>query len=181
MSFTLELRGKTVGSWQLTTSCLGQIENLRATASRRAVELLFGDDKTEDGVLRSVSKGDLLDGAKEIAREARKMPGGFQMRIPPVVPGMKTTIGSGGVGGVLIEGRYYAIDCVGDHWTLSELREGVPEPPPRYDTAEIATENFGTIKVEPRKSSRSDLSRLAHNVQKFLESDPSDEIQIIWG
>src|ERR1700733_1873606 len=98
MSFTLELRGKTVGSWQLTTSCLGQIENLRATASRRAVELLFGDDKTEDGVLRSVSKGDLLDGAKEIAREARKMPGGFQMRIPPVVPGMKTTIGSGGVG-----------------------------------------------------------------------------------
>jgi hypothetical protein len=143
--------------------------------------LLFGDDKTEDGTLRTVSRQELLDAVKEIAREAKKIPGGFQMRIPPMHEGMKSTVGSGGVGGLLIDGKYYAIRCFSDHWTFRELREGLPEPPPRYDTAEIPTENFGTIKVWPKKSARSDLSKLAEHIQKFLENDPSDEIQVIWG
>jgi hypothetical protein len=181
VSFTLELRGRTTVWWPLTSTCIEQIEKLGATASRRAVELLFGDDKTEDGTLRTVPRQDLLDAVREIALEAKKIPGGFQFRMPPIVEGMKSRVRGGGFSGLLINGKYHMIKCFSDHWTLREVGEGKPEPAPRYDTAEIATENFGIIKVWPKKSASSELSKLAQNVQKFLEDDPGDEIQIIWG
>ena len=60
------------------------------------------------------------------------------------------------------------------------MREGI-QPRLRYDPAEIATENMGVLRVEPKKSSRSDLLRLLREVERFLEGDSSDEIQIIWG
>jgi hypothetical protein len=180
MSMTLELRGQTSGWWPLTTVCLQQVEKLSETPTRRAIELLFGDDKTEDGTLRTVSRRELLDAIKEVALEVKRIPGGFQLRIPPMYEGVKGMVGAG-VGGALIDGRYYAIDCFSDHWTIRELCETLPEPTPRYDSADIPTENFGTIKVRPKKSGRSDLSKLVRDVQNFLESDPSDEIQIIWG
>ncbi len=181
MGFTLELRGHTVGSWPLTGNCLQQVEKLSKGASRPAIELLFGDSETQDGTLRTVSRVDLLPAVALIESAARTIPAGFQMRIPPIVPGMKSSVGSGGFSGLLIEGKYYAIDCRGDHCTLTELREGLPEPAPRYDAAEISTENFGIIKVWPRKSGNSELSKLARRIHKFLENDSSEEIQIVWG
>ncbi len=95
--------------------------------------------------------------------------------------GTKSIITRGGVGGLLIDGKYYAIRCWSDHWTFGELGEGKPEPMRRYDSAEVQTENFGVIKIWPKKLGQSELSKLARGVQKFLENDPSDEIQVIWG
>jgi hypothetical protein len=181
MSFTLELRGQSIGSWPLTTTCLEQIAKLRESGARLAIELLFGDDETQDGTSRAVPRPDLLAAVKEIAGEAKKIPGGFQMHRPSIADRTKSTLARGGISGLLIDGKYCWIRCLADHWIFEELREGMPEPVRRYDTAEIATENFGVIRVEPRKSARSDLFKLAHEVQKFLENDPSDEIKVIWG
>ena len=105
------------------------------------------------------------------------------MLVPPL-PGINLSFGWGGGGfsGFTIDGKYHSVDCRGDHWTLQsidDMRDG-KEPIPRYETAEIPTENFGVIKVRPKKS-RSDLSKLIRQLQKFIENDPSQEIQIIWG
>jgi hypothetical protein len=96
-------------------------------------------------------------------------------------PSLLSSVPVPGIEDYYVNGKYHAIRCFGDHWTLREVGEGKLEPAPRYDTAELATENFGIIKVWPMKSARSELSKLAQNVQKFFEDDPGDEIQIIWG
>ena len=181
MSFTLEIRGQTIGHWTLTTRCLEQVEKLSGTASRRAVELLFGDEATQDGTLRAVPRRDLLEAVKDIGLEAKNIPAGFQMKIPPMHEGAKPVVGGGGVGGLLIDGKYYAIRCHGDYWTIRELCEGLPEPAPRYDSAEISTENFGTIKIWPKKSGGAEIARLAREIQRFLENESSDDIVITWG
>ncbi len=112
------------------------------------------------------------------------MPSGFEMLVPEIAPGIKNPWGwgGGGVSGILIDGKYHIVDCRGDHWTLQsidDLSEG-KQPVPRYEGAEIPTENMGIILVRA-KNSRSDLSKLLRRIQKFIENDPSEEIQIIWG
>ncbi len=183
MSLTLELRGQTSSRWPLSTNCLDHVDRIERISARGAIECLFGDEKTEDGTLRTVGRTALLEALDEIAIEAKSLPSGFEMLVPPFL-GKDFSFGWGGGGfsGFTIDGKYHSVDCRGDHWTLQsidDMREG-KQPIPRYDAAEIPTENFGVIKVRPKKS-RSDLSKLIRQIQKFIDNDPSGEIQIIWG
>jgi len=185
MSIMLELRGEGVGQWNLTSNRLLQADRLGRTDPdlRPAIESLLGDDKTEMGDLRIVSRQALLKSVKELIPSAKKLPGGFQLRIPPICDGMSEIVGSGGASGLLIGGQYYVVKCKYDFWTMQsieELRMGI-KPTPRYDAAEIATENHGVYRVEPVKKSGSELFKLLREIEKFLERDQSDEIHVVCG
>jgi hypothetical protein len=125
----------------------------------------------------------LIESLTVLATEAKKLPSGFEMLVPPFLGAqLSFDWGGGGFSGFRIEGKYHAVDCRGDHWTLQsidDLREG-KEPVRRYDAAEIPTEDMGVIKVRPKKS-RSDLSKLLRELQKFVEGDPREEFDIVWG
>ena len=117
MSITLELRGVNPGQWSLSTNCLRQAERIGSTKpeARRAIELLFGDDRTEAGSPRVVSRHGLLVSIKQLVPLAKKLPGGFQLRSPPMAEGMQSIVGSGGISGLLIDGKYYCLNCRYDH------------------------------------------------------------------
>jgi hypothetical protein len=50
-----------------------------------------------------------------------------------------------------------------------------------YKPTEIATENWGVIRVEPRKRGGRDLAWLLRQIRRLLESDPNEKVTIIWG
>jgi hypothetical protein len=182
MSLTFEVQGQTSCMWPLTPSCLSHIDQILQGDSRQALEMIFGDEQSESGTWRLVSRTALVEAVKVALIEARKLPRGFSLVVPPFLPGMQTTVTSGGVSGLLIDGKYHALDCVDDYWTfqtIDDLREA-KEPIRRFEPAKIQTENLGLFAVIPKKS-RSGLSKLLSEVQRFLQADASDEIRIIWG
>lgn len=182
MSLTLEVRGQTSSHWALTPDLLMQIERLRKTDARGAVEVLFGSEDEQAGTARVVDHATLLQSTAEILPLARRLPGGFQVSIPHAFEGALSAVAAG-VGGVLIEGRYYYIRCWDDYWTIQpgeELGQG-KEPVHRYDPAEISTQSHGTIVVEAKKSRGSPLVKLLRDLRKFLEADPGNSVTITWG
>jgi hypothetical protein len=145
--------------------------------------MLFGNDDTQAGSLRRVSRSALLESVMELRRAAKGMPGGFLLRVPPILPGMGSSVGGGGVSGLLIGGKYHSITCHDDHWTLQsidDMREG-KEATRQYEPAEIPTENLGTFQVELKKTGPTELSRLLGEIGRFVDEDPSDDFEIIWG
>jgi hypothetical protein len=161
---------------------MGQIERLRKADSRELVDVVFGDATTHAGTARTIERKVLLQSVADLLPGARRLPGGFQVRVPPLYDGTGPIVGPG-AGGVLIEGQNYYIHCWEDYWTIElieELSKG-KEPVRHYEPAKIPTQNQGVIVVEVKRSKRSDLVKLLRDLEKFLSSDPGDRVTIIWG
>lgn len=182
MSFRLEFRGKTTGSWPLPTSCLEQVERLNKTPARELVEVIFGDEKIQDGTIRSVPRPALWLAVERLIPLASKLPGGFQVRVRPFIPGLTEDMVGRSVG-VVIDGENYVISCEEDYWyvqSAKDVQEGT-EAVRRYEPGEVRDEKVGTVKVEVKQSKRSELARLLRQLREYLKDDDSDMISIIWG
>ena len=95
-----------------------------------------------------------------------------------------------GVGGLLIDGIYFGIDCRKDHWSMKPLgavpRSKQPLPPEisgakRYEPAEIVTENRGIVRVEVKRRSNSILAKTFKEIRDFLTEQPADQVTVTLG
>jgi hypothetical protein len=189
MSFTIELRGKTSMTWVLSKVCVGQIERLRRTEARALVDTIFGDAETAAGTARAVDGAVLRDAIRGLRPVAKKLPNGFEVRMPDffrrVMPGIKPAapLGTRGAGGVLIGGKYHLIMCHDDYWTIQAADDvgGGKDPVRHYEPAEIQSDNMGRVEIHSKKRSPSQLAQVLQGMQDFLEHDRSKEVTVIWG
>lgn len=182
MSFTLEIRGTNTAWWPLSSACLEQIEKARRSGGQHAIEVIFGDEHTQDGTKRLVDRKELSRALEELLPLIVKFPSGFQVWSRPIAA-IKEELPSRGASGLLIGGKYHTVGCSEDYWTLQpteELREG-KEPVKQYQPAEIPTENMGVVLVKAKKPRRSDLAKLLRDVRKSLKTESQDVITVVWG
>jgi hypothetical protein len=182
MSFTLEVRGSSSASWPLTTSCLDQIEQLRSAGSSQEIACLVGDEQTQNGTYRTVSKQDLSRAIEALIPLAKKLKGGFVIHVPSLYPEFGPSTATG-AGGMLINGKHHTILCEGTYWTLQTLEDAHSSKPktPRSDEADIVTENHGVYKIRRRKSSNSDLAKLLKEILRHLDDEQGETLMVVWG
>lgn len=180
MSFTLELRGSTTAHWPMSTACIDDMDRVQGPDANRDIWIIFGAPETQDGEVRTLARGDLLEAIDRLIPLAKALPGGFQIR--SAIAGMQEPIISGG-SGVVIGGINYAISCQGNFWcmqTLHDLMHG--KQTPQYEPAEIVCEvSKRTYSIERKPSSTSDLLKLLRKMKKFLVQESRETIQVIWG
>jgi hypothetical protein len=182
MSITFELRGQRNQAWPLSTMSLGQINRLRETAAHSVVDIIFGDEHLLAGTARTVNTQLLLKAVDRLQPIAKKLPGGFEVLVPPLFPGT-APIEAPGVGGVLIGGRYHYIRCWDDYWTMQpidEMQTGI-EPLRHYAAAKVQSENMGIVNVQMSKSRHSELAALLREMSDFLKKDDSEAVLVILG
>lgn len=187
MSLTFEIRGKSTATWPLTYISASQIARLSTGDTKIDADSIFGGKDDGPGIERRSNRLAILEAANRVLPIAKKLPSGFQLH-SPAYEKYPEQIGGSGLG-AFINGKGYSIRCFDNYWEIrsyDEIKEMTrtgtyKEVPKHYEPAEIATDNRGIIKIEPRKRGGRDLAWLLRQIKKFLESDPSEEVTIIWG
>jgi hypothetical protein len=188
MSLAFEIRGKMTGTWTITSLIGSQIGRVSAGETKNDAELIFGGKDGGPGIERIIDRTAILQAIKKILPVAKIFPRGFQVRVPPYerlkIP---EQVGSGL--GFAANGKGYTVHCFDDYWQIQSSEDFLAmqkagqyiESPKHFEPTEIITDQWGTIKIEPRKRGGHDLAWLLRQIKKFLESDPSEKVTIIWG
>lgn len=187
MSLTLEIRGKRTEAWQINNVIASQIGRISADDTRSDAELIFGGGGDGPGIQRVVDRTSILQSINKLMPVTKNLPSGFQLHSPAYGKHQEQIGGSGM--GAFINGKGYLIRCRDDFWQIrsyEEFREMTKsgeykEVTKHYEPADIVTDDRGIIKIEPRKRGGRDLAWLLRQIKKFLESDPSEKVTIIWG
>jgi len=119
---------------------------------------------------------------------AKKLPGGFRVRTKGLFGDPRDNV-SRGLGGLLIDGVYFRINCYDDHWSVSvngSIPQGKWLPPEmrgfhRYEPAEIQSDNMGVIKIEAKKEGCSELVGVLRDARRFLVGVSEESVTIIIG
>lgn len=142
------------------------------------IEVLFGSGDMLDSNWRTQTVSELLRNIQElrviVSNEASRLAHTYQT-VVEIIKGHVVS-GSGGIGGIRINGELYGLDAGLGRCDLQKVAPtgGILEVRDARDLKEIQTDNMGTIKIKRRKRKTS-LIQVLSEMETFLSSLPADE------
>jgi len=172
----------------MSTSSSYGLEQIANSGLKGAAAVLW-DESAPTGEPRGVGRDELLEAIEQMMPAANKVAREFRMRFRD--PNTTEDLTARGTRGIVINGVSYMIWCEDDYWTLTpdgDIRADNSaykqllkrKGPPRRDTVELQTENFGLITMEPKKG-KSDIAKLLADLRKFVRSVSEKTLQITIG
>ena len=189
MALTLEFRTSSQAKqWTISTSVTYALEQIAKSGLKGAVSVLW-DESVPTGEPRRVSRNEVLEAIEQMMPAANKVAKEFRMHFR--YPNTTEDLTGRGTRGIIINGVSYWIWCEDDYWTITpdgNISVGTAaykqflkkKGPPRRDTAEFQTENFGLIRMEPTKG-KADIAKLLAQLRKFLRSLHEKTLQVTIG